>query len=113
MADSYDIAAICAHPDDAELVMGGTIARAAAAGRRVAMVDLTRGESGTRGTPETRAEEAAAAAKILGALHRESLSLPDGSLSPMPDQRSMPRPIDDLTVPVRSAPASVMPIWSG
>ena len=43
MADDFDVAAICAHPDDAELVMGGTIARAAAAGRRVAMVDLTRG----------------------------------------------------------------------
>src|SRR4029453_16382177 len=74
--DAFDIAAICAHPDDPELVRGGTLARAVAAGRRVAMVDLTRGESGTRGTPETRAAEAAEAAKILGAAHREPLALP-------------------------------------
>jgi bacillithiol biosynthesis deacetylase BshB1 len=89
MADAFDIAAVCAHPDDAELIMGGTIARAVAAGRRVAMVDLTRGESGTRGTPETRAAEAAEAAKILGAAHRESLSLPDGGLSALPDQKDV------------------------
>jgi ABC-type sulfate/molybdate transport systems ATPase subunit len=87
--DAFDIAAICAHPDDAELIMGGTIARAVAVGRRVAMVDLTRGESGTRGTPETRAAEAAEAAKILGAAHRESLALPDGGLSALPDQKDV------------------------
>jgi bacillithiol biosynthesis deacetylase BshB1 len=87
MADDFDVAAFCAHPDDAELIMGGTLARAAAAGRRVAMVDLTRGESGTRGTPETRAAEAAEAARILGVQHRESLSLPDGGLSALPDQK--------------------------
>jgi LmbE family N-acetylglucosaminyl deacetylase len=65
--EGFDIAAVCAHPDDAELVMGGTIAREASRGRRVAMVDLTRGESGSRGTPESRAAEAAEAARILGA----------------------------------------------
>ena len=59
--DSFDIAAFCAHPDDAELVMGGTLAREAAAGRRVALVDLTRGELSTRGTAATRARETAAA----------------------------------------------------
>jgi bacillithiol biosynthesis deacetylase BshB1 len=77
----FDIAGICAHPDDAELIMGGTIARAVAAGRRVALVDLTRGESGSRGTPETRAAEAIEAARILGVPHRESLDLPDARLS--------------------------------
>ena len=87
--DAFDVAAICAHPDDAELVMGGTIVRAAAAGRRVAMVDLTRGESGTRGTPETRAAEAAEAARVLGAAHRESLSLPDAGLSVLPEQKDV------------------------
>jgi len=60
--------------------MGGTLAKEAAAGRRLALVDLTRGESGTRGTPGTRREEAAAAARILGVAHRESLGLPDGRL---------------------------------
>jgi len=53
-----DIAALFAHPDDAELVVGGTLAREAARGRRLALVDLTRGESGSRGTPETRESEA-------------------------------------------------------
>lgn len=77
---AFDIAGFCAHPDDAELVMGGTLAREAAAGRRVCLVDLTRGESGSRGTPDQRTREAAEAARILGALHRESLGLPDSAL---------------------------------
>ena len=77
----FDIAGICAHPDDAELIMGGTVARATAAGRRVALLDLTRGESGSRGTAETRAAEAALAARVLGVAHRESLDLPDARLT--------------------------------
>jgi bacillithiol biosynthesis deacetylase BshB1 len=85
--EAFDIAAVCAHPDDAELVMGGTLARAAALGRRVAIVDLTRGESGSRGTPETRAAEAAAAARILGVAHRESLTLPDAGLQVVPEHK--------------------------
>jgi bacillithiol biosynthesis deacetylase BshB1 len=85
--DAFDIAAVCAHPDDAELVMGGTIAREAARGRRVAIVDLTRGESGSRGTPETRAAEADEAARIVGAAHRESLGLPDARLSVVPEHK--------------------------
>jgi bacillithiol biosynthesis deacetylase BshB1 len=85
--DAFDIVGICAHPDDAELVMGGTIAREAAAGRRVALVDLTRGESGSRGTPELRAAEAAAGAQILGVLHRESLGLPDSALERRTEHR--------------------------
>jgi bacillithiol biosynthesis deacetylase BshB1 len=78
---SVDIAGFCAHPDDAELIMGGTLARESAAGRRVALVDLTRGECGSRGTAETRAAEAAEAARILGVCYRESLDLPDAALS--------------------------------
>jgi bacillithiol biosynthesis deacetylase BshB1 len=84
-----DIAAVFAHPDDAELVVGGTLAREAARGRQVAMVDLTRGESGSRGTPETRAAEAAAAARILGVAHRESLGLPDARLEPTAEQKDV------------------------
>jgi bacillithiol biosynthesis deacetylase BshB1 len=83
----FDLAAVCAHPDDAELVMGGTIAREAKRGRRVCLIDLTRGECGSRGTPETRAQEAAEAARILGAAHRESLGLPDARLQDAPEQR--------------------------
>jgi bacillithiol biosynthesis deacetylase BshB1 len=85
--DAIDIAAVCAHPDDAELVMGGTIAREAARGRRVALVDLTRGESGSRGTPQTREAEAREAARLLGAAHRESLGLPDAGLQLVPEHK--------------------------
>jgi bacillithiol biosynthesis deacetylase BshB1 len=81
MAHDFDVAGICAHPDDAELVMGGTLIREARRGRRVALVDLTRGEAGSRGTPEIRAREAAEAARLLGAAHRESLGLPDARLT--------------------------------
>jgi bacillithiol biosynthesis deacetylase BshB1 len=85
--DSFDILAVGAHPDDAELVMGGTIARETSRGRRVALVDLTRGECGSRGTPDTRAQESEAAARILGAAHRESLGLPDARLQATPEYK--------------------------
>src|SRR5437773_2492883 len=86
--DAFDIIGLCAHPDDAELVMGGTLAREAARGRRIALVDLTRGESGSRGTPEGRAAEATEAARILGIAHRESLSLPDSGLTNVATQKN-------------------------
>lgn len=85
--EAFEIAGICAHPDDAELIMGGTLAREASRGRRIALVDLTRGECGSRGTPEQRAAEAAEAARILGVAHRESLGLPDARLTPTPEQK--------------------------
>lgn len=85
--EAFDILAVGAHPDDVELVMGGTVAVETARGRRVALLDLTRGESGSRGTPETRAREAQAAARILGAAHRESLDMPDAGLQAAPEQR--------------------------
>lgn len=88
-ATAFDIAGICAHPDDAELVMGGTVVLEARRGRRVALVDLTRGESGSRGTPQQREAEAAEAARILGVAHRESLGLPDGALSPTTEQKDV------------------------
>jgi bacillithiol biosynthesis deacetylase BshB1 len=87
VASDHDVAAICAHPDDAELVMGGTLASEASRGRRVALVDLTRGECGSRGTPEQRAAEAIEAGRILGVAHRESLELPDARLAPGPEHR--------------------------
>jgi N-acetylglucosamine malate deacetylase 1 len=83
----YDIAGICAHPDDAELVMGGTVCLESRRGRRVVLLDLTRGECGSRGTPEQREAEATAAARILGVARRESLGLPDGGLSPTTEQK--------------------------
>ena len=87
MSETFDIAGICAHPDDAELVMGGTLAAEARRGRRIALVDLTRGEAGSRGDAATRAREAAEAARILGVVHRESLGLPDAQLAPLPEAR--------------------------
>jgi bacillithiol biosynthesis deacetylase BshB1 len=73
-----DILVISSHPDDAELGCGGTIAKHVAMGHAVGIVDLTRGELGTRGTIETRKAEAAEAAKILGVKIRENLGLADG-----------------------------------
>jgi bacillithiol biosynthesis deacetylase BshB1 len=69
-----------AHPDDIELSCGGTIVNFAARGLCVGIVDLTSGEMGTRGTPQTRKREAAASAKILGAAFREQLDFGDGGL---------------------------------
>jgi bacillithiol biosynthesis deacetylase BshB1 len=71
--------ALCfgAHPDDVELTSGGLAALLASHGHAVAIVDLTRGEAASRGTPETRARESAAAAAALGVTDRRSLGLPD------------------------------------
>jgi bacillithiol biosynthesis deacetylase BshB1 len=75
-----DLLFISAHPDDTELSCGGTIVRAVKDGARVGMLDLTRGEMGTRGTPAIRKREAQNSAKILGALFREQLDFHDGAL---------------------------------
>lgn len=75
-----DILAIGAHPDDVELGCGGTLALAARQGRRTGIVHLTRGERGTRGTPEERRREAERAAAALGAAELELLDCGDGSL---------------------------------
>lgn len=72
-----DILVISAHPDDAELGCAGTIAAHVAKGLKVGIVDLTRGEMGTRGTPETRMEEAEEAAEILGLSARENMGFED------------------------------------
>ncbi|HEY3403779.1 MAG TPA: bacillithiol biosynthesis deacetylase BshB1 [Ohtaekwangia sp.] len=72
-----DILVLSAHPDDAELGCGGTIAKHVSLGHKVGIVDFTRGELGTRGTSETRALEAADAARIMGVSIRENLGLKD------------------------------------
>lgn len=76
-----DILAIAAHPDDVELSCGATIAKEVANGKKVGILDLTRGELGTRGTAETRAFEAKEAARILGVAVRENLAFADGFFS--------------------------------
>ena len=73
-----DILAFGAHPDDVELGCGGTIAKEIALGKKVGIVDLTRGELGTRGSAEIRDIEAVKAAKILGVSIRENLNMRDG-----------------------------------
>ncbi len=76
-----DILAIGAHPDDVELGAGGTIAAEIAKGRRVCMLDLTRGELGTRGSADLRDQEAARAAEILGVDFRVNLGFRDGFIA--------------------------------
>ncbi|MEJ2538927.1 MAG: bacillithiol biosynthesis deacetylase BshB1 [Gemmatimonadota bacterium] len=87
MIAPLDVLAVMAHPDDAELLCGGALAKSAAAGERTGVLDLTRGELGSRGTPEIRAREAEAAAEILGLAVRRNAGLPDGHLENSSDAR--------------------------
>src|SRR6516164_5469667 len=75
-----DVLAIAAHPDDVELTCGGTLLKMAQKGYKTGILDLTAGEMGTRGTPETRAREAAMAAKILNVAWRSTLGVPDSDV---------------------------------
>lgn len=82
-----DVLAIAAHPDDVELSVGGTLLKLAEMGYKTGILDLTRGEAGTRGTPEIRAAEAQAAAEILGVSIRENLDLGDSHIWVNEDSR--------------------------
>ena len=73
-----DILAMGAHPDDVELSCSGTLMKAIAEGKKVGILDFTRGELGTRGTPEIRLAESEAATKIMGIHARENIEIPDG-----------------------------------
>jgi bacillithiol biosynthesis deacetylase BshB1 len=75
-----DLLAITPHPDDAELLCGGTLIRAAEQGHKTGILDLSNGELGTRGTAERRREEAERAAEILGLTTRMALGLPDARI---------------------------------
>ncbi len=77
---TLDVLAFAAHPDDVELCAGGTMCLLSEQGYATGVVDLTRGELGTRGTPETRARESARASEIMGLQARENLGLPDGDI---------------------------------
>lgn len=81
MNQTVDLLAIAAHRDDAELTCGGTLAKAARSGQRVGILDLTQGESGTRGSSDLRAAEAKAAAAALGIAVRMNAGLPDAHLA--------------------------------
>jgi bacillithiol biosynthesis deacetylase BshB1 len=79
---NLDLLAIAAHPDDVELTCGGTLLKMAQLGYKTGILDLTAGEMGTRGTPETRAKEAAKAAKLLRVKWRGTLGIPDSDVQP-------------------------------
>jgi N-acetylglucosamine malate deacetylase 1 len=104
-----DVLAIAAHPDDVELTCGGTLIKMAARGYRTGILDLTRGEMGTRGTPAIRAREAAAAAKIMGVKVRENAGLPDSKLEINEEYKlaiaSFIRKLQPRTV--------ILPYWEG
>ncbi|HEY6442732.1 MAG TPA: bacillithiol biosynthesis deacetylase BshB1 [Candidatus Acidoferrales bacterium] len=104
-----DLLAIAPHPDDVELTCGGTMLKMAQAGYRTGILDLTRGETGTRGTPETRLKEATRAGKILGAAVRRNLGLPDAHLQVCDDQKeaiaAVIRELEPHTV--------ILPYWKG
>ncbi|HEU4563991.1 MAG TPA: bacillithiol biosynthesis deacetylase BshB1 [Gemmatimonadaceae bacterium] len=85
---TVDILAIAAHRDDVELTCGGTLIRAADQGHATAIIDLTQGETGTRGSAELRAEEASRAAAVLGVRARVNLELPDAGIVNTPETRT-------------------------
>ena len=82
-----DVLAIFSHPDDAELTMAGTLLKLKSLGYRTGIADMTRGEMGTRGTPEIRAKEALDAARIMGLDARVNVGLPDGHLAVSEEHR--------------------------
>ncbi|MDQ7825490.1 MAG: bacillithiol biosynthesis deacetylase BshB1 [Candidatus Eremiobacteraeota bacterium] len=85
---AYDVVAIAAHPDDAEIICGGTLVKMVKKGYQVAIVDLTRGERGTRGTPEVRADESEEARRVMGVHHRENLAITDTEIMPTIEERN-------------------------
>lgn len=107
MTMSLDILVLGPHPDDIEIGMGGTVARHASAGWQVGLVDLTRGEMGSNGTPEERLREAEAARDVLGAAWRENLGWPDRGITGTREQ------LDDVARLVRRWQPRVVaiPYW--
>jgi bacillithiol biosynthesis deacetylase BshB1 len=104
-----DILAIAAHRDDVEQTCGGTLLAMHARGWRTGILDLTRGESGTRGTAAEREAEANAAARILNVAHREALDLPDGNV-----QNTLENRLKIAAVLRRLRPRVViLPYWQG
>lgn len=106
---SVDVLAVAAHRDDVEQTCGGTLLKAAERGQRTAILDLTRGEMGTRGTAEDRAREAAEAARILKVSWRHALDIPDGCVENTWENRlKVARAIRALKPRV-----VILPYWQG
>ena len=117
-ANELNALAFGPHPDDVELCCGGTLALLVANGWRVGVVDLTRGELATNGTPEIRAAEASRASAILGLHHRSNLGLPDGFLNPndgydrAPDERATTSQVAAIVAAIRQLrPELVFAPW--
>lgn len=89
MSEKLDVLVVAPHPDDAELGMGGAILKMLAAGKSVGILDLTSGEPTPHGTPEIRADETAAASKVLGIRWRQNLGLPNRSLEASLENRAL------------------------
>ena len=87
--EPVSILAIAAHRDDVELTCGGTLIKASRSGQRIAIIDLTQGEMGTRGSAQLRATEAERAAEVLGCSARETLGLPDAGIENTPETRTL------------------------
>ena len=106
--DELDLLAVAAHPDDAELLVGGTLLLLADRGLRTGVCDLTRGERATLGDADTRAREAARAAEVLGLGCRENLGLEDAALTDdVPSRRAL------TAVFRRLRPRAVLAPWPG
>jgi N-acetylglucosamine malate deacetylase 1 len=108
-SNSLDILAIAAHRDDVEQTCSGTLLQAAQRGQRTGILDLTRGEMGTRGTAEDRAREAADAANILGAVWRHALDIPDGRVENTWENRLKVAQVIRETRPR----VVILPYWEG
>lgn len=106
MTSSIDLLAIAAHRDDVELTCGGVLIKAARRGQQTAIIDLTQGEMGTKGSAELRATEASQAASVLGVAARENLGLPDaGIMNDTPTRERLVRAIRRFKPRVVIAPA--------
>jgi N-acetylglucosamine malate deacetylase 1 len=104
-----DILTIAAHPDDVEITCGGTVIKMAEAGYRVGILDLTAGESGTRGSAALREKEARRAAKVLGVVHRENLNIPDAGVENNRENKlKVAQKIRDL-----KPRTVILPYWKG
>jgi bacillithiol biosynthesis deacetylase BshB1 len=104
-----DILSLAAHPDDTELTCGGTVIKAVDAGYKVGVLDLTAGESGTRGSVPRRERESSHAAKVMGLVYRENLGLPDAGIE---DRREYKLQIAQKIRELRPRTV-ILPYWEG
>lgn len=106
---NLDVLSITAHPDDTELTCSGTVIKMVEAGYRVGLLDLTAGESGTRGNARLRDRESQRASRVMGITHRENLGLPDAALE---DRRDYKLAIAQKIRELRPRTV-ILPYWEG